>query len=756
MTEGLRIEVSADGTRRVIADLNKISAEAADAALAADRLKRSVAGAAGGPGGKTAYHWLKNDSASLAVAQSRAAREAGKLSTALKTQASEANAARGHINRLGASLVAALGVREALALGDGITEVRNKLAAVAKPAEDVADNFDRLRQIAKDTRVSLAATATGYSRLAVISEELGKTQEDVFEFTTNLNKAVKVSGASSTEATNAIIQLTQGLGAGALRGDELRSVLEQLPTVADLIAKEFGVTRGELKRLGEAGALSGKRVFDAIQKADGINEKFARTVPTVGEKIQALKDDVGELTEGFTKLAGSIVDVVNKAVNGFNEIRKFSGQVSQYLQTGEIGVELTGRALERARIEREIERRESLSGKLLGVDGTDVKGAIAGTLMGRSAADLAVTSAVPRLAFAGDDLDALKEKLAEHDKISNALRKQREFTDKLAASQEAETRTTRDSTDETNKNRGARDDLLDRFRAFENGLNDQLAAQRELQEAIALVDRALSRGLIGSMDEANGLINQYADSLRDRLNPELKIARERTEALAKAQLEVAFAQIAQGYESISDAIGQGTKDVEEMVQAWKNALGDEQKGPLDQYLSNLRNVQGTMENGLVSAAQELESALVRAFTSGDQSATDFLRSLAAIGMSVGLRGLAGSAINAFREGGTRELGHDGMLHAQTGLGWTMPGTGGPDSRIVPLAMTPGERLTVETPGQQARNDNAAGMTVQAAPAQVFVIDDLRKIEEFILSPRGRQAVMSVWRTDPAAAGRYGR
>ena len=103
--------------------------------------------------------------------------------------------------------------------------------------------------------------------------------------------AVLVSGGNVETANAALVQFAQGLASNRLSGDELRSILEQLPPLADAIAKGMGVTRGELRKLGEEGKLTTEKVLTAVLNQGEALKAQAQSIPvTFGRAFQKLKN----------------------------------------------------------------------------------------------------------------------------------------------------------------------------------------------------------------------------------------------------------------------------------------------------------------------------------------------------------------------------------------------------------------------------------------------------------------------------------
>ena len=118
-----------------------------------------------------------------------------------------------------------------------------------------------------------------------------------------------------------MIQLAQGLGAGALRGEEFNSVLEAAPNIIDIVGQHIGKTRGEMRAMAEAGKLTTKTILDAFEAAGPqIDAKFGKRIVTVGEQWVGFRNKVevavGQISEsvGATGAAASAFDVLNKAV----------------------------------------------------------------------------------------------------------------------------------------------------------------------------------------------------------------------------------------------------------------------------------------------------------------------------------------------------------------------------------------------------------------------------------------------------------
>lgn len=211
---------------------------------------------------------------------------------------------------------------------DSAINLQNRLSTVTSSAEEAAGLMDRLYDVAQRTRSGFAETAEVFVRTSGAVKEMGLSQAEVLSFTETLSKAVKQSGASAVEANNAMIQLSQGLASGALRGDELRSVLEQLPTVADVIAEHLGVTRGELRKLGSEGKITSRDVVTAFQNASGkIDASFGKTIPTIGDLFTQLKNTLTRFFVDITPLLKPLIDGLGVMFGVLGKIAGVAGDV---------------------------------------------------------------------------------------------------------------------------------------------------------------------------------------------------------------------------------------------------------------------------------------------------------------------------------------------------------------------------------------------------------------------------------------------
>lgn len=171
------------------------------------------------------------------------------------------------------------------------TALSNKLKLVTKDAQNLANVQSMLFDVAQDTRASLEGTIDLYSRLARSTKDLGLSQNELADVTETINQAIAVSGSTAQEANAAIFQLGQGLSAGALRGEELNSVLEQTPRLAQAMADGLGVGIAELRTMGSEGKLNAEAVIKALKsQSEVIADEFSQTEKTISQAFQQIEN----------------------------------------------------------------------------------------------------------------------------------------------------------------------------------------------------------------------------------------------------------------------------------------------------------------------------------------------------------------------------------------------------------------------------------------------------------------------------------
>ncbi|MDH3232195.1 MAG: tape measure protein, partial [Alphaproteobacteria bacterium] len=201
-----------------------------------------------------------------------------------------------------AGIAGVLGTREIIRYADAWTVAENKIKAAGQIAGREGRSLEGIIEIADRSRGPLNATADLYAKLLRATKDVADSEEDVARATEIVNKAFKAGGAAASEQAAGILQLAQALGSGFLQGDELRSIRENAPLIAQAIADEFDTTIAGLKELGSSGELEVGRVFKAILKAQPqIEQAFSKTNSTIADGFTRIQN-------AFTQYVGTSDD----------------------------------------------------------------------------------------------------------------------------------------------------------------------------------------------------------------------------------------------------------------------------------------------------------------------------------------------------------------------------------------------------------------------------------------------------------------
>ncbi|ELZ9356961.1 tape measure protein [Citrobacter freundii] len=207
--------------------------------------------------------------------------------------ASSLTSSFGSLSRVATSLMAILSVQQVAQYADAWTTLNNKLANALRPSEQLVDVTERVFNITQQTRGSLDATASLYARLERATREYGTSADNLAKLTTIINQGFVVSGATAQEAENAIIQLSQGLASGALRGEEFNSVNEQGNRLIVALADSMGVGIGALRNMAAEGKLTTDVIVNGLlSQGDKIGQEFAKTTATISQSLEIANNNI--------------------------------------------------------------------------------------------------------------------------------------------------------------------------------------------------------------------------------------------------------------------------------------------------------------------------------------------------------------------------------------------------------------------------------------------------------------------------------
>jgi len=229
-----------------------------------------------------ALNGLSGSMGRLEASVSRTERSIGSME---RTMSSLSGVAKG--------LLAALSVQQVSAYADAWTELNNKVSNSIRTGETQAEVMQRIFDISQATQSTLNGTATLYSRLERGTRTYNTSAEDLARLTTIINQGFAVSGATAQEAENAIIQLSQGIASGVLRGEEFNSVSEQGSRLMVALADSLGVSIGQLRAMAAEGKLTTDVIVNGLlSQGDAIGKEFANTTVSIAKGLQVAGNNV--------------------------------------------------------------------------------------------------------------------------------------------------------------------------------------------------------------------------------------------------------------------------------------------------------------------------------------------------------------------------------------------------------------------------------------------------------------------------------
>lgn len=218
------------------------------------------------------------------------------------------------LSRVAASLTAYLSASAVASYAEAWTVLNNKLSNSVRASESLVEVTERVFNISQDTRSSLDATATLYARLERGTRQYNTSAEDLAKLTTIINQGFIVSGATAQEAENAIIQLSQGIASGVLRGEEFNSVSEQGSRLMVALADSMGVSIGQLRAMAAEGKLTTDVVVNGLlSQGAAIGEEFSKTTQTMSQALQEAGNNITKFFGENTTIS-TFVSIFNDSV----------------------------------------------------------------------------------------------------------------------------------------------------------------------------------------------------------------------------------------------------------------------------------------------------------------------------------------------------------------------------------------------------------------------------------------------------------
>lgn len=527
---------------------------------------------------------------------------------------------------------------------DEFNNYQSRIALVSKSNQEASRTFRQLMTVANDTGQLFGATAELYTRVYRAMGDRANSQE-LLQFTKTINQSMVVSGANAQEASAAIIQLSQGMASGTLRGEEFNSVAEQAPVILEMLQKSLGKTRGELRKMAEDGELTTEVVLRAVREsAEGVQAQYDQMPKTIGRAVNELTNAwmqfIGQ-TDGALSASSVAATVISTLAQHLNLLGN-AALVVGVIMSGRL---LAGFVATTASIVRQQAALAVSNTTMVARAAIEVKAAQSALAMAR--ATDAETAAVARLTAANRAL-AVAKGAAVASSVGGGLMalaggpiglaiiavmglvtayqylKEREA--ELEAQYNQTQATIQNNIDKTRelielRNQGQVGGFSDRF-AQVNANNAELAAaQAQLDELIrkrdmlqAMQDTALQSGYVANygkeIEELNYKIKTLTDSTQ-HLADQQKILADITQTQMSAALEHAVGNSDQLALKFAALAGTNASAAMQLVaDSIKKAEGEMTsiKGELDEMISKLNR---ELADATMTTAQQMDAMRIK-------------------------------------------------------------------------------------------------------------------------------------------------
>lgn len=279
--------------------------------------------------------------------------EQGNFNEAIQNGVNQSDQLMNSIKGVVSAYLSIQGVKKVLDISDELTQTTARLGMMNESfnqingtAMETNDLVKLVYQSAQNARGSFSDMAAVVAKFGNNARDAFSSQEEVVEFANLVQKQMTIAGASTAEASNAMLQLSQALGSGVLRGDELNSIFEQAPNLIQSIADYMDVPIGKIREMASEGELSADVVKQAIfASADDINAKFNQMPMTWNQvwtamantatmQFQPVLDKVNELAnnEQFQSMIIGIMNGLAMIAVGLLQIMEYAGQVASFFQ----------------------------------------------------------------------------------------------------------------------------------------------------------------------------------------------------------------------------------------------------------------------------------------------------------------------------------------------------------------------------------------------------------------------------------------
>lgn len=609
------------------------------------------------------------------------------------------------------------GAKAIPAAGDQARASIARLSATIGDMGQAAKVFQELQSLSRQTGIAVSDTAGTFQRFSIAAKDIGATNAQVLDLVGGLQKFAIVSGASVQETGAATQQLAQALASGKLQGDELRSILENMPLFAQALARELGTSIGALREMGAEGKLTADVVFPAMLRAvQGVDDVFGKMPVTLARAQQqfdaAATSFLAHLDQALgvsdkliasLRVASGLVDAVRRIGGGSTDAereRSLQGDLTDTLARIQ---EARGRP-NTGRLQIQLEKRaEEVRSQLLQINNERVR---------REEAEYEASQET-RLASERAGLQKSSDELRK--KLDKDFAARKEYDDRIKELNRARNTGALSETDFTNLSALALKDRDEALKKMAGGAKAAAGSVKELADYTGEAEKVLTKLREKQQD--------MASSIEAELDP----------------VAAAYQRVAEQIRKVQESVALGFIDPER----GETLIGNANAG-LEKALKNIEN-QGeradeTFSRFFANAASGFEQSIVKGEKLGtvmQSLAEDVARLILRLTVTEPLlKGLKDSGIGSSISGVFSNL-FSGLFSGGASVSGSMGvSIGGPQPPL-PFAMG-----GIMTPRGAVPLNRYAGGGVANSP-QLALFGEGRTPEAFVPLPDGRSIPVSM-------------
>lgn len=230
--------------------------------------------------------------------------------------AASTDALTSSVKRLAASVLSVQAVKGIISLSDAMTSTTARLDMMNDGLQTTAELNDMIFASAQRSRGAYQETADLVAKLGVLAGDAFGSSAEIVAFAEQVNKQMAIAGTSTAGAQAALLQLTQAMSSGVLRGEELNSILEQAPTIAQSIADYLGVSVGVMREMASEGQITAQVVKNAMfAAAEETNAKFEAMPYTWGQVWTSMKNTITQTFQPALDAIGKLADLAGENID---------------------------------------------------------------------------------------------------------------------------------------------------------------------------------------------------------------------------------------------------------------------------------------------------------------------------------------------------------------------------------------------------------------------------------------------------------